>query len=109
MFKKKQLGICGSCQFGKQQRGLHKAIQDRATSKVLQLLHMNLQDPTRKEPSSRVKKNHSFNLILGNLDEQMVTRKRYANMVRFICFVSLTERKNVNEALVEEFWVKAMQ
>ena len=64
---------------------------------------MDLQDPIRKEPSSRIKKNHSFDLILGNLDEQMVTRKRYANMVRFTSFISLTEPKNVKEALVDEF------
>jgi len=70
---------------------------------------MDLQDPFRKEPSSRVKKNRPSELILGNLDEKMVTRKMYANMVRFTCFVSLIEPKNVKEALVDEFWVKAMQ
>ena len=35
---------------------------------------MDLQDPIRKEPSSRVKKNHPSELILGNLDKQMVIR-----------------------------------
>ena len=70
---------------------------------------MDLQDPIRKEQSSRVKKNHPSDLILGNLDEQIVTRKRYANMVRFTYFVSLTEPKNVKEVLVDEFWVKTMQ
>ena len=39
----------------------------------------------------------------------MVTRKRYANIVRFTYFVSLIEPKNLNEALVDKFWVKAMQ
>ena len=70
---------------------------------------MDLHDPIRKEPSSRVKKNHQFDLIPGNLDEQMVTRKRYVNIVRFTLFISLTEPKNVKEALVDEFWVKTMQ
>ena len=69
---------------------------------------IDLHDPIRKELSSRVKKSHPFDLILGNLDEQMVTRKRYANLVRFTCFVSLTKPKNVKKALVDEFWVKAM-
>ncbi|KAH9780171.1 hypothetical protein KPL71_007985 [Citrus sinensis] len=49
MLKKKQLGICGSCQYGKQQRALHKAIQDKATSNVLQLLHMDLMRPMQVE------------------------------------------------------------
>ena len=35
MLKKKQLGICGPCQSGKQQRASHKAIQDKAASNVL--------------------------------------------------------------------------
>ena len=30
----------------------------------------------------------------------MVARKRYANMVRFTCFTSLFESKNVKEALM---------
>ena len=34
MLKKKQLRICGSCQSGKQQWALHKAIQDKATMQV---------------------------------------------------------------------------
>ena len=39
----------------------------------------------------------------------MVTRKRYANIVRFTYFVSFIEPKDLNEALVDKFWVKAMQ
>ena len=70
---------------------------------------IDLQDPIRKEPSSRVKKNHPSDLILGYLDEQMVTMKGYANIVRFTCFVSFTEPKNVKKALVNKFWVKTMQ
>ena len=49
MLKKKQPRICGSCQSGKQQRASHKVIQDKATSKVLQLLHMDLMGPMQVE------------------------------------------------------------
>ena len=49
MLKKKQHGICSSCQFGKQQRVSHKAIQDRVISKVLHLLHMGLMGPMQVE------------------------------------------------------------
>ena len=38
----------------------------------------------------------------------MVTRKRYVNHVKYVCFVSLSEPKNVKEALLDEFWIKAM-
>ena len=38
----------------------------------------------------------------------MVTRKRYVNQVKYVCFVSLSEPKNVKEALLDEFWIKAM-
>ena len=34
MLKRKQPGICGLCQYGKQQRLSHKAIQDKATMQV---------------------------------------------------------------------------
>ena len=65
-------------------------------------------DPIRKESSSRIKKNHPSNLIIGDPNEGMVTRKRFVNHVKYICFVSLCEPKNVKEALLNEFWIKAM-
>ena len=64
-------------------------------------------DPVRKEPSSRVKKNHPSELILGDPNEGMVTRKRYVNHVKYVCFVSLFEPKNVKDAFLDEFWIKA--
>ena len=38
----------------------------------------------------------------------MVTRKMYVNHVKYMCFVSLSEPKNVKEVLLDEFWIKAM-
>ena len=66
-------------------------------------------DQIQKEPSTRVKLNHPADLILGNLDESMVTRRRYTNLIHFVCFVSLIEPKNVKEALGDEAWILAMQ
>ena len=66
-------------------------------------------DSVQKEPSTRVKKNHPSDLILGNLEESMVTRKRYVNLVQFVCFTSTLEPKNVKEALNDESWINAMQ
>ena len=59
MLKKKQPRICDSGQSGKQQRALHKAIQDRLMSKVLQLLHIDL---------------------MGSIQVQSLARKRYTFM-----------------------------
>ncbi|PON92619.1 hypothetical protein TorRG33x02_114790, partial [Trema orientale] len=42
---------------------------------------VDIQDPIQKEPSSRVKKNHPTDLIIGNLDDGMVTRRRNINLV----------------------------
>ena len=42
-----------------------------------------LTDPIRKEPSSRVKKNHPSELILGDPNGGMVTRTRYVNHVKY--------------------------
>ena len=38
----------------------------------------------------------------------MVTWKRYVNHVKYVYFVSLSEPKNVKEALLDEFLIKAM-
>ena len=42
---KKSPSVCGSCQFGKQLKSTYKATTHVATSKVLELLHMDLMDP----------------------------------------------------------------
>ena len=63
----------------------------------------------QREPSTRVKKNHPSDLILGDIEESMVTRRRYVNLVQFVCFTSSFEPKNVKEALSDESWIKAMQ
>ena len=67
-----------------------------------------LTDPIKKDPSSRVKKNHPSNLIIGDPKKGMVTRKRYVNHVKYVCFISLCEPKNVKESILNEFWIKAM-
>ena len=65
-------------------------------------------DSIRKEQSSRIKKNHPLDSIIRDPNEGMVTRKRYVNHVKYVCFVFLCEPKNVKEALLDEFWIKAM-
>lgn len=35
-------------------------------------------------------------------------RQRYDNMVRYVCFVSQNEPKNIKEALLDEAWISAM-
>ena len=75
-----------------------------------------LTDPIRKEPSFRIKKNHPSDQIIGHPsylnigdpNKGMVTRKRFVNHVKYVCFVSLCEPKNVKEALIDEFWIKEM-
>ena len=67
-----------------------------------------LTDPIRKESSSRIKKNHPSDLIIGDPNEGMVTRKKFINRVKYVCFVSLCEPKYVKKALLNEFWIKAI-
>ncbi|XP_062119389.1 uncharacterized mitochondrial protein AtMg00810-like [Humulus lupulus] len=66
-------------------------------------------NPIQREPSARVKKNHPTDLIMGDLEESIVTRKRYVNLVKYVCFTSSLEQKNVKEALSDESWIKAMK
>ncbi|MCI58251.1 gag-pol polyprotein, partial [Trifolium medium] len=41
--------ICGECQIGKQTKMSHKKVQHPATTKVLELLHMDLMGPMQVE------------------------------------------------------------
>jgi hypothetical protein len=59
---------------------------------------------TRKGPSTRVQKNHPQDLIIGDLDQGIRTR-RSNDIVSNSCFVSKFEPKNVKEALTDEFWI----
>ncbi|XP_039141254.1 uncharacterized protein LOC120278571 [Dioscorea cayenensis subsp. rotundata] len=49
---KKEDGVCGPCQLGKQSRASHKVVQDIVTIRVLELLHMDYIGPTQTESLS---------------------------------------------------------
>ena len=55
-------------------------------------------DPIRRKPSSRIKKNHPSNLIVGYPSESMVFRQRYVNLVNYVFYTSMIEPKNIKEA-----------
>ncbi|XP_022891908.1 uncharacterized protein LOC111406762 [Olea europaea var. sylvestris] len=61
-----------------------------------------------REPSSRVKSNHSKVNIIGNLDEGMRLRKRVLNNLTYTNYVSQIEPKKVEEAVRDEYWVNAI-
>ncbi|KAG9446266.1 hypothetical protein H6P81_012394 [Aristolochia fimbriata] len=65
-----------------------------------------------KAPSMRIQKNHPLDAIIGNAKEGMRTRgnkQNYSKMVRFVCYTSVVEPRRVEEALKDEFWIRAMQ
>ncbi|CAJ2652046.1 unnamed protein product [Trifolium pratense] len=64
--------------------------------------------PVSKVPSIRIQKNHPKDLIIGNPNQGIATR-RTNEVVTNSCFVSKIEPKNVKEALTDEFWIEAMQ
>jgi len=61
-----------------------------------------------KGPSIKVQKNHPQELIIGDLDQGIRTR-RANDIVSNSCFVSKFEPKNVKEALTDDFCIEAMQ
>ncbi|KAK2423598.1 cysteine-rich RECEPTOR kinase [Trifolium repens] len=65
--------------------------------------------PTQnKGPFVRVQKNHPLELVIGN-PEQGITTRRSNDVIANSCFVSMFEPKNVKEALTDEFWIETMQ
>jgi len=63
---------------------------------------------TSKGPSIRVQKNHPQDLIFGNLNQGITTRRSVGDIANS-CFVSEIEPKNIKEALTDELWIEAMQ
>ncbi|KAK0607836.1 hypothetical protein LWI29_021318 [Acer saccharum] len=47
--------------------------------------------------------------IIGDLNEGVRTRNQIANQIFYACYTSQIEPKNINEAIVDEYWVGAMQ
>ncbi|KAG9442738.1 hypothetical protein H6P81_018592 [Aristolochia fimbriata] len=67
---------------------------------------------TEKTPSIREQNNHPTDAIIGDIHEGMKTRgkkKNYGDMVKFVCYTSLVEPRKVEEALKDEFWIRATQ
>lgn len=62
---------------------------------------------TNKGPSIRIQKDHPKEIIIGNLNEGIISRSR--EVVSNACFVSKFEPKNIKEALTDEFQINAIQ
>ncbi|KAG9443041.1 hypothetical protein H6P81_018895 [Aristolochia fimbriata] len=86
-----------------------------ASSEEIEEVRVNTTDiapVTEKAPSIRVQKNHPMDAVIGNVNEGMKTRgkkQNYSEMVRFVCYTSAVEPRRVEEALKDEFWIRAMQ
>ncbi|CAJ2652309.1 unnamed protein product [Trifolium pratense] len=61
-----------------------------------------------KGPSTRTQKNHPLDLVIGN-PNQGITTRRSKEAISNSCFISKMEPKNVKEALTDEYWINAMQ
>ncbi|GJU69412.1 retrovirus-related pol polyprotein from transposon TNT 1-94 [Tanacetum coccineum] len=53
-------------------------------------------------------RNHPLENVIGNLNQRTL-RSQAQNQSNFFCFISTMEPKNVNEALMDESWIIAMQ
>ena len=56
-------------------------------------------EPVVKDPPSRIQRNHPSENIIGDIDEGRKTRDKirlnYQDMVRYVCYTSCIEPKNV--------------
>ena len=72
----------------------------------------NFESHEKKGPSSRIKLNHSPEVIVGNMNE-LTLRKRtvdkcVANFMSYSCYLSQVKPTKVEKALQDESWVEAM-
>ena len=85
---------------------IESSIETTSTTKPVDIT-----DQTTRDPPTRIQKNHPTENIIGDLNEGMRTRdkpkRNYHDMVRFVCYTSSIEPKNVKEALLDEYWIKA--
>ncbi|KAJ9682774.1 hypothetical protein PVL29_018656 [Vitis rotundifolia] len=62
-----------------------------------------------KKNKSRVPKNHPLSNVIGNYEDNLVTRRQSKlNEVSYVCYTSQIEPKNVEKALNDEAWVEAL-
>ena len=67
---------------------------------------------TQENSTPNVHRNHSSSDVIGNINEGRRTRGvkiNFIEMVQSACFVSNIESKDHTEALLDEFWIQAMQ
>ena len=64
-------------------------------------------DPTIRDPPTRIEKNHPTVNIIGEFTDGIQTRdkpkRNYQDMVKYVCYTSSIEPKNVKEALQDEY------
>jgi hypothetical protein len=92
-----------------EEHGLEEQSDDKQEENIENITGDTTNQPTQnKGPSVRVQKNHPLELVIGN-PEQGITTRRSNDVIANSCFVSMFEPKNVKEALTDEFWIEAMQ
>ena len=63
-----------------------------------------------KSSSSRIRKNHPEDLIIGDMNSGVETRSRKQPVTeKQVSLLSLTEPKNVDEAIRDKHWMHAME
>ena len=91
---------------------------DVGTSSETHMLEQKLEvldaaDHISKEPSSRIKRTHLAEEVIGRIEEGIRTKDKprinYREMLRYVCYTSPIEPKNAKEALLDEYWINAMQ
>ncbi|KAK2451628.1 putative mitochondrial protein [Trifolium repens] len=92
-----------------EEHGLEEQSDDKQEDNIENITGDTTNQPTQnKGPSVRVQKNHPLELVIGN-PEQGITTRRSNDVIANSCFVSMFEPKNVKEALTDEFWIETMQ
>ncbi|XP_073033867.1 uncharacterized protein [Primulina eburnea] len=99
--------VYGDCQKGKETRISHPLLSSSGTTRCLDLLHMDLIGPMEVESFGDLKKKITEDDV-EDLLETPIVHSDWKIQVKFSCFISNIEPKNVDKALKDEFWVNSM-
>nr|GEY06810.1 Gag-Pol polyprotein [Tanacetum cinerariifolium] len=112
-FKYEKDHLCSACAKGKSKKASHPPKLVSSDNSKFELLHMDLCDPIRVQPSTHSwTKDHPLDQVIGDPSKAVMTRQRLhtdSEVCMYALTVNTIEPKNIKEAKADHNWIESMQ